>query len=89
MDRLTEKLHIEDEDEMLCELREEPTSARIPPEWRRNEYFVAVCGRCGDEVAKRNAVAIYRLRKKSSMKILMHLCQRCYENFLDDYGIGE
>lgn len=62
---------------------------RIPPDWRPDNYFIAVCGRCGNELLKRNAVAIYRLRKKTSMKILMHLCPRCYANFLDDYGIGE
>lgn len=62
---------------------------RIPPEWRPDEHYIAVCGRCGNECLKRNMVAIYHLRKKSSMKILMHLCQRCYANFLDDYWIGD
>lgn len=61
----------------------------IPPEWRPDERYIATCGRCGAEVLKKNAVAIYRLRKGTTMSVLLHFCERCYYNFLDDYGIGE
>lgn len=63
--------------------------AKIPQEWRPAERYVAVCGRCGAEILKRNAAAIYCLRHGQTMRVLMHLCPRCYAMFLDDYGIGE
>lgn len=62
---------------------------RIPREWRPAERYIARCARCGAEVLKVNAVALYRLRKGATMSVLMHLCPTCYNNFLDDYGIGE
>lgn len=66
----------------------EPVST-IPQEWRPAERSIAVCGRCGGEVLKRNAVALYCLRRGQTMRVLMHLCPQCYLNFLDEYGIGE
>ena len=62
---------------------------KIPQEWRPAERFIATCARCGAEVLKRNATAIYHLRGGQPMSLLMHFCPRCYSNFLDDYGIGE
>ena len=62
---------------------------KIPDEWRPNERYITHCARCGAEILKRNAVAIYRLRRCGSMALLMHFCSNCYNNFLDDYGIGE
>lgn len=61
----------------------------IPQEWRPAERYIATCARCGCEVLKVNAVAIYRLRKGATMQKLLHFCGRCYCNFLDDYGISE
>ena len=66
----------------------EPQS-KIPPEWRPAERHIAVCARCGCEILKANAVALYKLRKGTTMSLLLHFCQKCYYNFLDDYGIGE
>lgn len=61
----------------------------IPQEWRPDERFITRCARCGMELLKKNAIAIYRLRRGENMSILMHFCPKCYSNFLDDYGIGE
>lgn len=61
----------------------------IPPEWRPAEKYIARCARCGAEILKSNGVALYRLRKGATMSVLLHFCERCYYNFLDDYGIGE
>ena len=62
---------------------------KIPQEWRPAERYIARCARCGAEVLKRNATAIYRLRSGQPMRQLMYFCPQCYSNFLDDYGIGE
>ena len=62
---------------------------KIPEEWRPADRFIAVCGRCGAELLKRNAVAIHRMRKGDTMRVLLHFCPRCYYSFLDDYGIRE
>ena len=61
----------------------------IPQEWRPAERYITVCARCGSEALKANAVALYRLRKGTTMSVLCHFCNRCYYNFLDDYGISE
>lgn len=66
----------------------EPNSV-IPQEWRPAERFITTCARCGSEVLKKNAVALYRLRKGTTMSVLLYFCNRCYYNFLDDYGISE
>ena len=63
--------------------------ARIPPEWRPAEKYIATCARCGREVLKANAVALYRKRPRGNAALLMHLCEICWCNFLDDYGMGE
>ena len=63
--------------------------AVIPPEWRPSEHFIATCARCGGEVLKRNAIALYRKKGGMPSKLLLHFCPECYCNFLDDYGIGE
>ena len=61
----------------------------IPPEWRPDNRYITRCARCGAEVLKRNAVALYTLKRGQSMRLLMHLCPTCYANHLDDYGMGE
>ena len=61
----------------------------IPPEWRPAERYITTCARCNAEILKKNAVTLYRTRKGQKMSVLMHLCSRCYYNFLDDYGLGE
>lgn len=66
----------------------EPMS-KMPEEWRPGERYIARCARCGAEVLKRNAAALYVLRKGRTMRVLMHLCPRCYSNFLEDYEITE
>ena len=62
---------------------------KIPQEWSPAERYITQCVRCGAEILKKNAVAIYRLRRGQTMSLLTHFCPNCYNNFLDDYGIGE
>ena len=62
----------------------------IPPEWRPSEKYITICARCGKEILKRNAPALYV--KKSSyapLRVLLHFCETCYYNFLEDYEIPE
>lgn len=72
----------------MSSVKVEPMS-KIPPEWRPAEKYIAVCARCGSEVLKQNAVAIYKKRSHENMSLLFHHCMKCHSNFLDDYGIGE
>lgn len=55
-----------------------------------NPKFLAVCGRCGEYHMKRSMVTISaRNGCQAATKTLMHLCRRCWVNFLDDYGLAE
>ena len=62
---------------------------RIPADWRPAERYITKCGRCGCELLKANAAAIYAQRKGATMHVVLHFCSECYYSFLDDYGIGE
>lgn len=55
-----------------------------------NPKFMAACGRCGEYHMKRSMVTISaRNGYPAETKTLMHLCRRCWVNFLDDYGLAE
>lgn len=62
---------------------------RIPSKWRPSEKFIRVCGRCGSEIITTNSTSVHVKRPRENMKLMMHLCEECYLNFLDDYEIRE
>lgn len=51
-----------------------------------NEKYIGHCAGCGIELLKKQMVTILRKRGYSNPKTVLHLCEECYAELMDEYG---
>lgn len=52
--------------------------------------YIGTCCRCGDELLKKNMVALYaKDGSYGALRVTAHFCRKCWVAFLDESGLTE